>query len=85
MTAGCRTGRTTNLAGNLDTELQRRTTAKDCQTGILQRRAEVRTNPIQKELIRSADREDLTVPIDPRARSEPQPESFFSDPVSQYN
>ena len=81
--AGHRIGRTAALAGSLDTELQRRTPAEDCQAGILHRRAEVRTNPIEEELVRRPDREDMAVPIDPRARSEPQFESFFSDLVGQ--
>ena len=71
------------MAGDLDAELQRRTPAEDCQAGILNRRAEVRANPIEEELIRRPDREDVAVPIDPRARSEPQFESFFSDLVGQ--
>ena len=83
MAAGHRIGRTAALAGNLDTELQRRTPAEDRQAGLLDRRAEVRANPIEEELIRRPDRQDMAVPIDPRARSEPQFESFFSDPVGQ--
>ena len=71
MVAGHRIGRTAGLAGNLDTELQRRAPTENCQAGILHRPAEVRTNPIEKELIRHTDRKDITVPIDPRARSEP--------------
>ena len=81
--AGYRVRRTAAGVGDLDAELQRRTPAEDCQAGILEGRAEVRTNPIEEKLVRRPDREDVAVPTDPRARSKPQFESFFSDPGGQ--
>ena len=66
-TAGRRTHRPGPLATNVNKELQRGTPAEDPQAGILHRRAEVRTNPIEEELVRRPDRQDIAVPVDPRA------------------